>query len=84
MGIRISNPGGICPSSLLLGHKAFHNIEFLRMSGEETFCFFETWMPERGSNPRSPTFKAGSFNHCTNALALIAIQMKRKNLLNHL
>ena len=41
------------------------NIEYLRVSGEETFCFFENWMPERGSKPRSPTFQAGSFNHCT-------------------
>ena len=28
-------------------------------------CFFETWRPEWGSNPRSPTFQARSFNHCT-------------------
>ena len=27
--------------------------------------FFGTWILERGSNPRSPTFQAGSFNHCT-------------------
>ena len=25
---------------------------------KETFCFFETWIPEWGSNPRSPTFLA--------------------------
>ena len=36
----------------------------LWVSGEEIFCFFETWRPECGSNPRSPTFKAGSFSHC--------------------
>ena len=33
-------------------------------AGEKLF-FFETWMPEWGSNPRSPTFQTGSFNHCT-------------------
>ena len=33
-------------------------------AGKKLF-FFETWMPERGSKPRSPTFQAGSFNHCT-------------------
>ena len=33
------------------------------LSGEETFGFFETWMPERGTKPRSPAFQAGSFNH---------------------
>ena len=47
-------------------HATFrYNIESLWVSGEETFCFFETWKPEWGSNPRSPTFQAGSFNHCT-------------------
>ena len=35
-----------------------HNIESLRVSGEEI-------MPEWGSNPRSPTFQADSFNHHT-------------------
>ena len=49
----------------LLVTEAPHNIEFLRLSREETFCFFETWRPEWGSNPRSPTFQADSFNHCT-------------------
>ena len=33
--------------------------------GEETFCFFETLRPEWDTNTRSPTFQAGSFNHCT-------------------
>ena len=45
-----------------------HNNKYLRVSGEETFCFFETWRPEWGSNPWSPTFQAGRFNHCTMAL----------------
>ena len=40
-----------------------HNIESLRVSGEETFCHFETWRPEWGLNPRSKPFQAGSFNH---------------------
>ena len=39
-----------------------HNIESLRVSGEETICFFITWMQEWGLNPRSPSFQAGSFN----------------------
>ena len=47
--------------------EALHNIESLRVSGEETFSFFETWRSERGSNPRSLTFQAGSFNHGTRA-----------------
>ena len=42
-----------------------YNIESLRVSGEEIFCFFETLRAEWGSNPRSPTFQAGGFNHWT-------------------
>ena len=33
--------------------EAHHNIESLRMSREEAFCFIETWMPERGSNQQA-------------------------------
>ena len=33
--------------------EAPHNNEYLRVSREETFCFFEIWRPERGSSPRS-------------------------------
>ena len=42
-----------------------HNNESLRMSREETFCFFETWRPEWGSNPRFPIFQAGNFYRVT-------------------
>ena len=51
--------------------EAPHNIESLRGSGEETFFLFETWRPEWGSSWRSPILQAGSFNHCTRALALV-------------
>ena len=51
-----------------------HNIESLRVSGEETFCFFKTWRPGWGSNPRSPTFQ-GSFNHSTRAPALLKCEL---------
>ena len=63
--IRNSSPSGLMPSMLPLVTVAPHNIESLRVSGEETFCFFETWRPEWGSNPRSRTFQAGSFNPFT-------------------
>ena len=49
--------------------EAPHNIKSSQVSGEETFRFFETWRPDRSSNPRSPTFQAGIFNHCTRAPA---------------
>ena len=57
--------------------KTHHNIKSLRVRGEETFCFFEIWRPEWGSNPRSPTFQAGSFNRCTRAPALFAFPLHR-------
>ena len=44
-----------------------HKIGSLRVSGEETFCFFEIWRPEWSLNPRSPTLQTGSFNHWTRA-----------------
>ena len=44
-----------------------HNIEPLRVSEEEIFCFPDT---EWGSSPRFPTLQAGSFNHCTRAPSL--------------
>ena len=37
-----------------------HNSKSLRVSGEEIFCFFETWKSEWGSNERSPTLQAGT------------------------
>ena len=58
-----------CRSRYLLGTEAPHNIKSLRVSEEETFYFFETWRPEWGSTPRSPTFQAGNFNHCIRAPA---------------
>ena len=45
--------------------EADHNIETKHVSGEETFHFCEAWRPEWGSNPRSPTFQAGSSYHYT-------------------
>ena len=50
--------------------EVLHNIEFSRVIGGETFCFFENWRPGWGSNPRTKTFQTGSFNHCTRAPAL--------------
>ena len=59
-----------------------HNIESLWVSGEETFCFFETCRSEWGSNPRSPTFQAGSFNHCTRAAAFKWVKNRNKQFIN--
>ena len=49
--------------------EAHNNTESLRVSGNETLCFFETCMAERRTNLWSPTFQPGSFNHCNRATA---------------
>ena len=43
--------------------EAPHNIESPEWA--EKKHLFETWRPGCGSNPRSPSYQAGSFNHCT-------------------
>ena len=40
----------------------------------KTVCFFETWRPESGSNPRSSTLQTGRCNHCTRAPRHITLQ----------
>ena len=42
--------------------EALHNIEYSRVSGEEIFCFFDTWRSEWRLNPQSPSFI--SFINC--------------------
>ena len=53
--------GDLRPSRLPLDH-----------GGSPQYWIFtrETWRLKWGSNPRSPTFQAGSFNHCTRAPAI--------------
>ena len=70
--IRNSSSGGLRPSTLPF-MEALHNTESLRGDGVETFCFFETRIPERGTNSRSPTFQAGSFNHCTSKTSPVSL-----------
>ena len=45
-------------------------INLFKWARKKHFVFFETWRPEWVSNPRSPTFQAGSFNHCIRAPAV--------------
>ena len=40
--IRDSSPDGLRPKRYLSVTEALHNIEYLRVSVEETFCFFDT------------------------------------------
>ena len=50
--------------------EAPNNIEYLRV---------ETWRPEWCSKPRSPTFQAGSSNHCTRGPSLVSCKCLRKS-----
>ena len=68
--IRNSSNGDLRLSTLPLGNAGSPQY-FLGVIREKTFCFFKTGRPEWGSNPRSPTFQAGSFNHCTRATSLV-------------
>ena len=81
--IRHARPGGLRPSTLPFGHGGFSNIESLRVSREETFCFFETWRPESGSNPRSPSFSTCSFNHCNRTPRWYCPDNKTDSKFNH-
>ena len=69
--VRNSSSDGLRPSPLPLGHGGSPQFWIFTIEREETICFLETWRQEWGSNPRSPTFQAGSFNHCTRAPARV-------------
>ena len=60
--IRNSSQGGLRPSTLPLGHGGSQQYWISTIERGKPFCFFETWRTEWGSNPRSPTFQASSFN----------------------
>ena len=53
----------------LLVTETLHNMKRYKWAGKKPFYFFETLRPEWDSNPWSLTSQAGSFNHCTRALA---------------
>ena len=59
------SPGGLRSSRLLLDHGEPPQYWIFTNERGRNFSFFETFMSERGTNPRSPSFQAGSFNHCT-------------------
>ena len=62
--IRNSSPGGLRPSTLPLGQRGSPQYWiFTSERGRNCFFLMFFWMSERGSNPWSPTFKGGSFNH---------------------
>ena len=64
--IRNSSPGGLRPSTLPLGHGGSPAIlNLYEWAGKKYFVSLKL----EGQNPRSPTFHAGSINHCTRAPA---------------
>ena len=60
-----SSSGGLRRCTLPLGHRGFPQYCMVASDRGKSILFLEIWRPEWGSNPRSPTFQAGSFNHCT-------------------
>ena len=67
--IRNSGPGGLRPNTLPLGHGGSPQYSISRVSGEETFYFFET----RVVFEPAIFDQAGSFNQCTRAPAHMII-----------
>ena len=64
-------PFGLRPSMLPLGHGGFQYYWIITSEPGINSLFFWNLRPGWGSNPRSHTFQAGSFNHCTSATALL-------------
>ena len=59
--------------------EAPYNIASLWVNGKETFCLFLGNLKARvGSTPRTTTFQAGSFNHCTRAPAFLTNRRRPK------
>ena len=67
------------PARYLLDTEVPHNLESLRVSGEETFCFFETWRPDWGSSPRSPTSKQAALPTAPGPSHKFSNEVKRAN-----
>ena len=68
--IRKSSPCCLRRCTLPLGHGGSPHYWIFKSERVRNILFFETWRPEWDLKPRSPTFQAGSFNHCTRAPAL--------------
>ena len=66
------------PGTLPLGHGG--SPQYWIFTGERgtNILFFWNLNARAGSNPRSPTFQTGSFNHCTRAAALLCTQYVRE------
>ena len=64
---RNSNPGGLRPSMLPVGHEAPHNTEFYEWMGKKHFCFFQT--AETGKRTPSYGVKGSGANHYPGAFA---------------
>ena len=75
-----SSLGGLKPSTPPLFHRGSPRYLVFTSEQGRNICFFETWLPERSSNPQSSTPQAGSFNHCTRAPAHRFSKLSRSNL----
>ena len=52
-------------------------------AGKKYFLFFETWILERGSKPRPPTFQAGSFSSKHETLSECCFNVSPSYILHH-
>ena len=63
--IKNSIPGSLRPSTLPPDHGCFTQFWIFTSELGRTHVSWKPEKSEHGTNPRSPTFQAGSFNHCT-------------------
>ena len=69
--IRNSSSGGLRPSTLPIGNGGSQQYWiFMSQRGRNISFLWNLGRPEWSSKPRSPTFQAGSFNHCIRVPAM--------------
>ena len=73
--IRNSSPGGLRPSTLLLGHGGSHNTDFHTWMGKKHFCFFQT--AETGNRTPNSGVKGSGANHYPRAPARLVQDCQR-------
>ena len=76
--IRNSNPGGLRPSTLPLGHGGSPQYWLSHVDGEETFCSFQT--AETGNRTPNSGVKGSGANHYPRAPAQASKQEYKKKL----
>ena len=76
---RNSNPGGLRPSTLPLGHGGSPQYWVLRLDGEKHICLFQT----AATGKQTPNVKGSGANHYPRAPALMAHNVLLWRILTH-